>query len=40
MSYLKKIDPEIYKIIGNEVKCQENNLELIASENFTSFAVF
>ena len=39
MSYLKKIDPEIYKIIGNEVKRQENNLELIASENFTSLAV-
>lgn len=39
MSYLKKIDPEVYKIIGNEVKRQENNLELIASENFTSLAV-
>ena len=39
MSYLKKIDPEIHKIIGNEVKRQENNLELIASENFTSLAV-
>ena len=39
MSYLKKIDHEIYKIIGNEIKRQENNLELIASENFTSLAV-
>ncbi len=39
MSYLKKIDPEIYKIIGAEVRRQDNNLELIASENFTSLAV-
>lgn len=39
MSYLEKIDPEIYRIIRNEIKRQEENLELIASENFTSPAV-
>jgi glycine hydroxymethyltransferase len=39
MEYLKKIDPEIYITIKNEVKRQEENLELIASENFTSLAV-
>jgi glycine hydroxymethyltransferase len=39
MIYLKKIDPQIYKIIKNETIRQEENLELIASENFTSPAV-
>lgn len=39
MSYLKKIDPEIFGIIKSEIKRQEENLELIASENFTSLAV-
>lgn len=39
MSYLKKIDPEIFRIIKSEIKRQEENLELIASENFTSLAV-
>ncbi len=39
MSYLKKTDPQIYKIIKNEIRRQEENLELIASENFTSLAV-
>ena len=39
MSYLEKIDPRIYKIIRNEAKRQEENLELIASENFTSLGV-
>ena len=39
MSYLRKIDPQVYKIIKNEVRRQKENLELIASENFTSLAV-
>jgi len=39
MSALKKVDPEIYKIIREELKRQQNNIELIASENFTSIAV-
>ena len=39
MSYLKKIDPEIFRIIRAEALRQEQNLELIASENFTSLAV-
>lgn len=39
MSYLKKIDPQVYKIIKSEIRRQEENLELIASENFTSLAV-
>ncbi len=39
MKHLKNIDPEIYKTIRNEIKRQEENLELIASENFTSLAV-
>jgi len=37
---LKEVDPEIYAVIRNEIKRQEENLEMIASENFTSLAVF
>ncbi|HQP91259.1 MAG TPA: serine hydroxymethyltransferase [Candidatus Omnitrophota bacterium] len=36
---LKKVDPEIYKAIKDELCRQNNNIELIASENFTSLAV-
>lgn len=39
MKYLKEVDPEVYAIIKNELKRQEENLELIASENFTSLAI-
>ena len=39
MKHLKSIDPEIYKNIKHEIKRQQDNLELIASENFTSLAV-
>jgi len=36
---LKVVDPEVFSAIGRELKRQEDNLELIASENFTSIAV-
>lgn len=39
MSTLKEIDPEIYEIIHSETRRQHENIELIASENFTSEAV-
>ena len=39
MKHLKDVDPQIYKAIKNEIKRQDENLELIASENFTSPAV-
>jgi glycine hydroxymethyltransferase len=39
MQHLRKTDPEIYEIIKKEILRQEDNLELIASENFTSLAV-
>ena len=39
MKQIKKIDPEVYAAIKNEIKRQQENLELIASENFTSLAV-
>src|SRR3989338_4593653 len=39
MRNLKKTDPEIYKVILNETKRENDNLELIASENFVSEAV-
>jgi glycine hydroxymethyltransferase len=39
VKFLKAVDPQIYKTIRDEIKRQEENLELIASENFTSLAV-
>jgi len=39
MKQIKKIDAQIYQAIKKEIERQENNLELIASENFTSLAV-
>lgn len=36
---IKKVDPEIYDKIQLEIARQENKIELIASENFTSAAV-
>lgn len=38
-NYLRKSDPDIYEIIKKELNRQRSNLELIASENFTSLAV-
>lgn len=39
MSALQEYDPQIYLAIRNELERQNNKLELIASENFTSIAV-
>jgi len=39
MRHIKKTDPQIYAAILNEIRREEENLELIASENFTSLAV-
>jgi len=39
MKHLEQTDPEIYKAIGEELARQQNNLELIASENIVSQAV-
>jgi len=39
LKYLKAVDPEIYEVILKEIKREDENLELIASENFTSLAV-
>src|SRR3989338_4800224 len=39
MSFLKKEDPKIYKAILSETKRENDNIELIASENFVSEAV-
>jgi len=39
VKHIKNIDPQVYEAIKNEIKRQEENLELIASENFTSLAV-
>ena len=38
-THLKKSDPEIFQAIQNEVCRQNENIELIASENFTSLSV-
>jgi glycine hydroxymethyltransferase len=37
--YLKKTDSQVYRAILNEIKRQDENIELIASENFASLAV-
>lgn len=37
--YLKESDPEVYGAIEGEVRRENDTLELIASENFTSLAV-
>ncbi|KAF5050748.1 serine hydroxymethyltransferase [Proteiniclasticum sp. QWL-01] len=37
--YLKNSDPEIFNLVEEEERRQEHNIELIASENFTSRAV-
>lgn len=39
MNPLKEQDPEVWSAIENETRRQNNNLELIASENFASRAV-
>jgi glycine hydroxymethyltransferase len=39
LKHIKKVDPQIYQVICDEIKREEENLELIASENFTSLAV-
>ncbi len=39
MEHIKQTDPEVYKAICDELKRQQNNLELIASENIVSEAV-
>ena len=39
MNTLKRIDPEIFQAIRKEIQRQQNNIELIASENFASMAV-
>jgi glycine hydroxymethyltransferase len=39
VKHLKQADPEIYAAIQKELGRQNDNLELIASENFTSLAV-
>lgn len=39
MSHLQKEDPDVYQAIRNELKRQQGNIELIASENIVSEAV-
>lgn len=39
MTPLEKMDPDVFRIIGQEKERQENRLEMIASENFTTAAV-
>jgi glycine hydroxymethyltransferase len=39
LEQIKKTDPEVYQFIVKEFERQQSNIELIASENFTSLAV-
>ena len=36
MNMLKTTDPQVYESIEQELRRQQNTLEMIASENFTS----
>jgi glycine hydroxymethyltransferase len=36
---LAKVDPELWQAVQNEVRRQEDHIELIASENYVSYAV-
>jgi glycine hydroxymethyltransferase len=36
---LREVDPELFAAIGDEENRQRHNIELIASENYTSRAV-
>ena len=39
MKHIQSQDPEVFAAISKELVRQQENLELIASENFTSMAV-
>ena len=39
MNFVEKEDPEVWAAIAGEIKRQEDGLEMIASENYTSPAV-
>ncbi len=39
LDILKQADPEIYETIIDELRREQDTLEMIASENFTSIAV-
>ena len=39
INFIKSVDSEIAAVISKEFYRQKNNLELIASENFTSEAI-
>lgn len=39
MSALREVDPEVYAVIQEELHRQQDGLELIASENFVSWAI-
>jgi len=39
LKHIKNADPQIYSAINNELRRQEENLELIASENFAPLSV-
>jgi len=39
MKHLRALDPAVYDAIHKEIARQQDNLEMIASENFTSLAV-
>lgn len=39
LEHLKAVDEEVFKAISNEFRRQQEHLEMIASENYTSYAV-
>ena len=39
MNFIEKQDPDVWNAIAGEIERQEDGLEMIASENYTSPAV-
>ncbi len=39
LEHVRSVDPEVFRVLVDELLRQENNIELIASENFASMAV-
>ncbi len=39
VNYVEEQDPDVWKAIAREIERQEDGLEMIASENYTSAAV-
>ncbi len=39
MDFLKKVDPQVYQALAEEVKREQESINLIASENFAPLEI-